>query len=154
MNDQFEPGRTETLAEGTSANEKSVGQKPPIELTRLFGQTWNPEIIISTFAVIILLQSLPYIDHFLSQLFSDFGYLSDNTRLWKFGLISPFYIILLFFIAHILLRSYWLGLIGFHYAYPEINKASLDNEPQYGKKNEKSSLNEVQDKELITGHAG
>jgi len=101
--------------------------KPPIELKRLFGQTWNPEIIISTFGVIAILQALPYIGSILNQIFSDFGFFGESLYV-KNGLIIPFYVILISFMAHIILRSYWLGLVGLHYAYPILNYDTINEE--------------------------
>ncbi|HEY5590342.1 MAG TPA: hypothetical protein VIK55_04920 [Paludibacter sp.] len=114
-----------------SEKQKSVKVNPPYKLQSLFGQTWNPEIIISTFIVIFISQSLSYVQNVLSYWFSEIGIFYNYPIILKYVFISPFYILLLFFLLHIILRAYWLGLIGLQYSYPKLLERELKNDVLY-----------------------
>jgi hypothetical protein len=105
-------------APDTSPQGENNELSAPQIIRDLFSQIWNPELLISTFAIFILIKVPDWITELKYNLAYDYGfqYLSGTDFAVLF-FNAAIYILLLTFILHLILRSYWVGLIGLQYVF-------------------------------------
>ena len=124
----------ELMVEEDTPKEKEI--KTPKWLRRLEKESWQAELLISGLALFGSFQ-LPEITYWLIDLF--IKNLPDDQYFWGYVIayMSLFGVSILstFFIIHLVLRAYWIGLIGVNSVFPQGYKIENDMySPLYTKK--------------------
>lgn len=102
----------------------------------LFKEIWNAELIVSGIIIYGLFLINSESDYFADKLGSVTGNLILGA-FFRFG-GSVFFVLLINFIIHLLLRAYWIGVIGLNSTYQDgIKFERLNYSDSYIKKNKK-----------------
>ena len=102
----------------------------------LFKEIWNAELIVSGIIIYGLFLINSESDYFADKI----GSITGNISLVAFFklLVGVFFVLLFNFIIHLLLRAYWIGVIGLNSTYQEgIKFEKLNYTDSYIKKNKK-----------------
>lgn len=113
----------QNISSSSEPDEKSI----PLWIRELFAKTWDPELIISGIAVFALIQ-LPDL---LDEAYSYYRKLRLPGHQEQYAILGITIRILLYnFIIHIILRGFWVGLVGLQSVFPkgaQIEKLNYSN---------------------------
>ena len=115
-------------------------------LEELNEQSWNPELIISGFALYATLQLPDWIEQLYNQYY--FHFQTDSSAgneylpiLISAVLMSITQILSIAFITHFILRAFWVGYLGVLSVYPQgIDFESISTYGDYGKNKLKEKM--------------
>jgi hypothetical protein len=90
----------------------------PEWLERLQNESWEAEILISGGAIVALLASINLIENFTDHLL--FSTKISTSAIAFISILIPISVFILItgFVFHLILRGYWIGLIGMNSAFP------------------------------------
>ena len=109
---------------------KDDGKRVPKWLERIQQNSWEPEILLSGFVVVGLLQLPAYIRQ--AAAFFRAEVLGNNLAGLFSGLQIAVYTLVGGLIIHLFLRGVWIGYVGLSYAFPRgINGAKLKLQPRF-----------------------
>jgi hypothetical protein len=94
------------------------GNKTPDWLSDLQKKSWEPEVIISGLFLAFIFLFPAHIFDFSARLIQDFGLEFTGALIMLLYLATVINVFKIFFIAHIVLRLAWAGVLGLSYAFP------------------------------------
>jgi hypothetical protein len=94
------------------------GDKTPDWLSDLQKKSWEPEVIISGLFLAFIFLFPAHIYDFSARLIQDFGLEFTGALIMLLYLATVINVFKIFFIAHIVLRLAWAGVLGLSYAFP------------------------------------
>jgi hypothetical protein len=101
----------------------STDNKSPKWLVNIQENSWNVELIISISFTFILLRLPQVIDDLAINYFMTYGFFT-HFGILRFIINLALYVLPIGFIAHLIFRGIWIGLVGFSYVFP--NGFSVD----------------------------
>ncbi|TVQ15834.1 MAG: hypothetical protein EA364_01210, partial [Balneolaceae bacterium] len=94
------------------------GDKTPAWLSDLQKRSWEPEVLISGLFLAFIFLFPAHIYDFSARLVQDHGLDFTGALILLIYLATMINVFKFFFIAHIVLRLAWAGLLGLSYAFP------------------------------------